>query len=170
MENGSLFELVEELTIQLCCRYLEAGSIVMLFSATHFVSGTAGYAEELVAAIRNLKRLIGKHVTYTPLPHFFLDGCADEATIRVAVEVAAWANIFFGRERLLLRRTFVAANEILIESGTGGAQLLASYKIRLPNGDKGGTATWAAGNVSGLPAVVRPAGMSQEKHLYSAMA
>jgi hypothetical protein len=123
-----------------------------------------------VAAICNLRRLIGEHVFYTPLPHFFLGGCADEATIRAAVEVAAWANIYFGREQLFLRQTFKVANEILIEAGTGTSPMLASYKLRLPNGSNGGNATWASGNVSGLPAVVRPAGMSQEKLLYSAMA
>jgi hypothetical protein len=122
------------------------------------------------AAIRNLRRLIGEHVFYTPLPHFFLDGCADEATIRAAVEVAAWANIYFGRERLLLRQTFVVANEILIEPGTGMSPMLASNKLMLPIGSNGGTVTWTSSNVSGLPAAVRPAGMRQEKLLYSAMA
>jgi hypothetical protein len=41
--------------------------------------------------IEKLTAIVGEHVVYTPPPHFFGAGCKDQMTIRLAVEVGAWA-------------------------------------------------------------------------------
>jgi hypothetical protein len=88
VEYAMLYELAEELIIKLRGRYVAAGSIIMIFSATNLAAaGTAAYCEDLVSSIRLLKRNIGEHVIFTPLPPFFLGGCGDEARVRAAVEV-----------------------------------------------------------------------------------
>jgi hypothetical protein len=172
IEHGILFDLVEELLIRLRGRYLGAGSVVMLVSATHMaLTGTAGYCEDVMLAIRKLRRELGEHLNYTPLPQIFGAGCGDELTIREAVESAAWATHVFGRERLFLKRTFEASHAIIAESGEGGLQVAACSRYRLPARADGGnaTATWYTDGLGGLPRRVREATVEQEKSLYAAL-
>jgi hypothetical protein len=145
IEHGTLFDLAEELLVRLRGRYLETGSVVMLVSATHpAMAGTAGYCEDLMFTIRKLRRELGEHLIYTPLPQFFGSGCGDGLTIRAAIESAAWATHVFGRERLFLKRTFEATHVIIAESGEGGLQTATCSRYRLPARADGGNAmaTW----------------------------
>jgi hypothetical protein len=165
-----LRDLAEELVTRLRGRYVAAGSIIMLFSATNLaVAGTAAYCEDLVEAIARLKRTIGEHVMYSPLPHFFLNGCGDEATIRSAVEVGVWAPHFFGHERIFLKETFVKANEILLEAGVGGPQPALKMRQRLPAIGGGGKKLWVVEGLIGLPEKLLPASGEQESRLYRAL-
>jgi uncharacterized membrane protein YgcG len=167
-----LFELAEELLMRLRGRYLEAGSLVMMASATHLaMTGTAGYCEDVMATIRTLRRQLGEHVIYTPLPIYFGGGCDDGLTIRTAIEVAAWATHVFGRERLFLKRTFEASHVIIAETGEGGRQAPASARYRLPPRVDGGsvTATWFTDGLQRLPMRVRDPSAVQEQSLYNAL-
>jgi hypothetical protein len=115
-----------------------------------------------------LKKEMGEHLWYTAMPHFFSGGCQDEITIRSAVEVNAWACNTFGRERVYLKNTFEAANEILCENGDGGRQAPVAVRYRLPGGLSGGAppAVWMSGGVVSLPRAVKPAQLVQERYLY----
>jgi hypothetical protein len=169
VENGTLHELAMELLRRVRGSIIEAGSIIMLFSATHLaLSGTAAYCEDLVNVIVMLKKEMGEHLWYTAMPHFFSGGCQDEITIRLAVEVNAWACNTFGRERVYLKNTSEAANEILCENGDGGRQAPAAVRYWLPGGLAGGAppAVWMSGGVVLLPRAVKPAQLVQERYLY----
>jgi hypothetical protein len=132
VEFAMLDELADELIARLRGRYVVAGSIKMLFSATSLaVAGTTGYCEDLLAAINKLKRSIGEHVIFTALPHFFIGGCGDRATIRSVVEVGVWAPHYFGAERIFQRAAFLKANEFLLEAGTGGPQPAINLRHRI---------------------------------------
>jgi hypothetical protein len=77
IEHGMLMELADALVEMLRGRFITAGSVVLLFSATNLaVAGTSGYCADLIGAIEKLKAGVGEHVVYTPLPHFFGAGCA----------------------------------------------------------------------------------------------
>jgi hypothetical protein len=172
MEHRTLFELAEELMDRLRGRFLEAGSVVMMASSTHLaMAGTAAYCEDVMAAIRILKRNLGEHIIYTPLPVYFGNGCSDGLAIRVAVEVAAWATHVFGRERVFLKRTFEASHIISQETGEGGRQVPTSARYRLPASadGSGGTAMWFTDGLVRLPRRVRAPSAAQEKDFYDAL-
>jgi hypothetical protein len=97
-----------------------------------------------MTAFRKLRRELGEHLIYTPLPQFFGSGCGDEMSIRATVETAAWMTHVFGRERLFLKRTFETSHVIIAEAGEGGLQEAARARYRLPARADGGkaTATW----------------------------
>jgi hypothetical protein len=169
VEYGFLYELVDELISRLKGRYVAAGSVILMFSATNLAAvGTAAYCEDLISAMARLKRCIGEHVLYLPLPHFFLNGCGDEATIRAAVEVGVWAPTYFGNERLFLKKTFLKANEILTEAGEGGPQAALQLRQRLPAFGGGGK-LWVIDGLIGLPELLKPASVGQEKALYETL-
>jgi uncharacterized membrane protein YgcG len=165
VEHGLLSDLTAELTSLLKGHYLEAGGAVMLFSATNLAgAGLAGYCADLMHAIVTLKKDIGEHLTYTPLPHLFGTGCQDELTVRSAVELSAWAAQVFGKERSYLKRSFEVANQILAGAGTGGMQAAVTSRYRLPTMELRHR-TWASSGLACLPRACRPAGEAEEKHL-----
>jgi hypothetical protein len=110
MEHGLLPELTTELINLLKGNFMEAGGAVMMFSATNLVgAGVAGYCADVMHSITTLRKELGEHLVYTPLPHLFGTGCQDEQAVRAAVEVSAWAAQVFGRERSYLKRGFEVA-------------------------------------------------------------
>jgi hypothetical protein len=168
VEYAMLHELAEELISKLRGRYVAAVSIILMFSATNLEA----YCEDLVSAIKMLKRSIGEHVIYTALPHF-VGGCGDEATVRLAVEVGVWAPHYFGGERVFLKQSFVKANEILLllEAGIGGPQLALNLRLRLPDSSSSsGAKQWIIEGLVGLPTALKLASISQERALYDALA
>jgi hypothetical protein len=165
IEHGMLLELADELISMLRGRYLAAGSIILLFSATNLaLAGTSGYCADLMAATEKLKSTIGEHVVYTPLPHFFGPGCGDQMTIRAAVEVGAWALHFFGHDSNVLRDSFGVANDIMEEAGTGGHQVEVASRHRLPAIGRTYT-TWYTSGLITLPVAVKPATKEREQLL-----
>jgi hypothetical protein len=91
----------------------------------------------------------------------------ERVTIRLAVKVAVWANQFFGRERMLLKNTFKAANEILVDSSEGGCQPPYCLRMRLPKGGGDGESSKVeiSDGLVGLPVSLRLASGAQEKKL-----
>jgi hypothetical protein len=122
VEHARLDEVAAEFANLMKGRYLAAGGAVLLFSATHLaMAGLPGYTADLMHAIEYLKKEIGEHMIYAPLPHYFGAGCQDDHTVRAAAELSAWAADVFGGERCYLKHTFELATNIMVGAGTGGA-------------------------------------------------
>jgi hypothetical protein len=146
------------ITTMLRGRYLAAGSIILLYSSMNLaLAGTSGYCADLIAAIERLKVEIGEHVVYTPLPQ-------DQMTIRLAVEVGAWAVHYFGKDNNLLKESFEVANDIMEEAGTGGHQAEVASRHRLSHEGRTYT-TWFTSGLTSLPVEVRPATKEREQLL-----
>jgi hypothetical protein len=163
IEHGMLGELAAEFVNLLKGRYLAAGGVVLLFSATNLAAaGIAGYTADLMHSIERLKKEVGEHMVYAPLPHYFGAGCKDEQTVRGAVELSAWAADVFGGERCYLKHTFEVATDILVAAGTDGMQPAVHARHRLPTMDMR-YRTWASSVQIGLPRATRPVGEKEEK-------
>jgi hypothetical protein len=169
IEHGMLHEMAEVLENVLRGRYLEAGSLVMMFSATNLaVAGMVGYCADLVGAFERLKHSIGEHVVFTPAPHFFGGGCKDGATVRAAVEVGAWSIHVFGKELCHMKNSFETANDILASSGYGGIVPDQLERYRLPTADRRYT-TWVSGGMTELPMNVSPASQANEERYFGSV-
>jgi hypothetical protein len=172
IEYGYLKELAEELVERMRGQFLAGGSVVLLFSATNLAAvGTAAYCQDLVRAVSILRRGLGEQVLFTPLPHIFMGGCNDGPTIRSAVDVSMWATRYFGGERLVLKKTFGVANDILAETGGSGYEPATSSRYWLPhNGGNGETERiWISDGKVPLPLKVAPVTISLEKKFYEAL-
>jgi hypothetical protein len=169
IEHGLLHELAEVLENVLRGRYLEAGSLIMLFSATNLATaGVVGYCADLIGAIERLKRSIGEHVVFTPAPHMFGGGCSSGETVRAAIEVGAWSIHVFGKELCHMKNSFEAANDIVANSGYGGIVPDHLNRYRLPTADRRYT-TWVSGGMTELPMKVHPLSASNEAILFTSI-
>jgi hypothetical protein len=169
IEHGMLIELADTLVNMMRGKYVAAGSIVLLFSASNLaVAGTSGYCADMMGAIERLRNGLGEHMVYTPLPHFFGSGCGDSMTIRSAVEVCAWVTRFFGKDSTFLKESFNVANIILEESGLGGFQPEVAGRHRLPAEGRTYT-TWYSSGLDSLPTAVRPANKQREERMLTAI-
>jgi uncharacterized membrane protein YgcG len=165
LEHGMLQELASEFVSLMKGRFLEAGGLVLLFSATNLAAaGIAGYTADLMHSIGILKKEIGEHLVYAPLPHFFGAGCGDEAAVRGAAELSAWAADVFGRGGSYLKHSFIMATDIMVGAGQDGTQPAVSARHRLPTKEMQ-YRTWASAGLEGLPRATRPAGEREEREL-----
>jgi hypothetical protein len=170
VEFGSLKELVEELCQRLRGVRLAAGSLVLLFSASHLAAvGTAAYCSDLVEATEMVKRRLGPETVGAALPPIFLNGCGDGPTIRSAVEVGMWAARFFN-ERTALKNTMKTATDIMAESGADGFLPATSRRLRLPYGGGGGQKVFVSDGTLPLPVKLAAVTVSQEKRFFLALA
>jgi hypothetical protein len=128
------------------------------------VAGVAGYTADLMHSINILKKEIGEHIMYVPLPHYFGAGCGDEAAVRGAVELSAWAADVFGRGGSYLKHSFKLATDIMVGAGVDGQQPAVTARHRLPTRDML-YRTWASSGLEGLPRATRPAGEREEREL-----
>jgi hypothetical protein len=123
LENGTLQELAEGLVRTLSGRQVAAGSAVLMMSAIIMAAaGTAGYPEDLMRAIRYLKRSLGDHLQYGPLPNLLLNGCSDATVLRTCVEVAHWATAVFKDSSVLLSNSFRLVEQHLADRASGEMQ------------------------------------------------
>jgi hypothetical protein len=165
LEHGSLLNLAEGFIEILRGRYIMAGSVILMYSGTNMArAGTAGYIQDLMAAMAMLNRRIGEHLVVGPLPHIFAAGCGDAATIRTAVEVASWCEKHLLSSRFLAKTSFLAANRLLELTSTGETQLMVVQQMRLPY-TGGDSATWTSSGLPALPASVRAPKEAEEKVL-----
>jgi hypothetical protein len=163
VEHGMLGKLAAKFINLLKGRYLAAGGVVLLFSATNLgTAGVAGYTTDLMHSIERLKKEVGEHLVYAPMPHYFGAGCKDEQTVRGAVELSVWAADMFGRERCYLKHTFGLATNILVAAGTDGVQPAVHARHPLPTMDLR-YRTWSSSVLVGLPRATRPVGEKEEK-------
>jgi hypothetical protein len=174
IEFGYLKELAEELVATVRGLSIASGSIIMLFSATNLAAvGTAAYCQDMVRAVAILRRGLGEQVLITPLPHLFMGGCDDAAAVRAAIDVGMWATRFFGGERLVLKKTFVAANDILAETGEEGFRTAPAARIRLPHNGGGGGGDleriWLSDGKVALPVKVKPVTVELEQKYYTTL-
>jgi hypothetical protein len=122
LENGSLKDLASGLVDLMSGRQIAAGSVVLLTSASNMAdAGTAGYTEGLMGAIQLLRRTLGDHINYGPLPNILFNGASEEL-IRTNLEVGAWAQQAFRGNDALLRESFVLLESSLVDRGVGGLQ------------------------------------------------
>jgi hypothetical protein len=169
IDHGMLIELAAALENILRGRFLEAGSLVALFSATNLAeSGLDGYCADLVQTIDRLKHNVGEHVVYTPAPHMFGGGCTDGAAIRAAIEVGAWSIHVFGRDCCHLKRSFETANDMVSQAGYGDVQTAITGRYRLPAAN-GKYRTWISGGMDRLPSKLGPISAANEKLMISTM-
>jgi hypothetical protein len=169
IDHGMLIELAAALENVLRGRFLEAGSLVALFSATNLAeSGLDGYCADLVQTINRLKCNVGEHVVYTPAPHMFGSGCNDGATIRAAIEVGAWSIHVFGRDCCHLKRSFDAANDMVSQAGYGEVQTAITGRYRLPAANRK-YRTWISGGMDSLPSKLGPISAANEKLMITTM-
>jgi hypothetical protein len=90
----------------------------------------------------------------------------------VAVDVGMWATRYFAGERLVLKKTFGIANDILAESGEAGFSRASSSRYRLPHNGGSGSDTernWLSDGKVPLPVKVKPVSITQEKKFYTTL-
>ena len=91
IEDGSLPELVNcwlELTQG---KNIPAGSVLLIFSATHLLmEGLGGFMEDLVTEIRRLESIFGGGVIPIPGIPVFLGGCNSKEVIRETWDLMGW--------------------------------------------------------------------------------
>jgi hypothetical protein len=163
LEHGMLGELAAEFANLVKGQFLVAGGVVLLFSSTNLGgAGVAGYTADLMHSIAYLKKEVGEHLVYAPLPHYFGAGCKDEQTVRAVVELSAWAADVFGLERCYLKHMFELATDILVSAGIDGVQPEVKARHRLPTLDLRYRMRASSGLV-GLPRATRPIGEKEER-------
>jgi hypothetical protein len=165
LENGILSEMAEGLVKLLAGRQVAGGSAVLLASGTNMaVAGTAGYAADLVNAIKYLRSSLGDHLHYGPLPTLFINGCNDAATLATCFEINAWARRYFRNCDALLHNSIVLVEGQL--RARGDRTLLPNLmgRIRLPSSQRDAAAvmTYVTGGEP-LPDKVRPPTAAEEK-------
>jgi hypothetical protein len=134
-------------------------------------AGTAGYAQDLVTAIKILNRGIGDHVAYGPLPNILLNGCTDEATVRTALEIGCWATHAFRGSDVLLHNSFRLVEEQFMVRGEGGLQTDYRCRLRLPTDghSPGNTCTWSSGEWGQFSREIRPPSIQEERAMVEAI-
>jgi hypothetical protein len=163
LENGTLQELAEGLVRTLSGRQVAAGSTVLLTSVTNMTAaGPAGYAEDLLRAIRYLRRSMGDHLVYGPLPNMFLCGCNDPVTIRTAFEVTKWAKLTLS-DSCMLTNSFEKVEELLTKRCGGNFQADFRQSLRFPTADGNNVLSYTSGGWTTIPAKLPSCSAAEEK-------
>jgi hypothetical protein len=81
-------------------------------------------------AIHYLKRSMGDHVLYSPLPNIFMNGCGDATVIRTSV--AHWARAVFKDSPAMLSNRFNLVERQLAERACSEMQDGRRYTLRMP--------------------------------------
>jgi hypothetical protein len=82
-----------------------------------------------MSAIQLLRRSLGDHINYGPLPNIH----STEELIRTNLEVRAWAQEAFKGNDALLRESFVLLESSMADRGVGGMQSNYRCRLRLPS-------------------------------------
>jgi hypothetical protein len=167
LDCGTLQELTEGLVRVLAGRHITAGSVILMTSATHMrATGTAAYAEDLLDAIKFLRRSLGDHLVYGPLPNMLLDGCDDQPTIRSVFEISRWAELAFGNLSAHLHNSFGLVERQLRARGEDGVQHVQRCTLRLPlatpRPDGSKTVVVVAGEDHEIPCKINGATVAEE--------
>jgi hypothetical protein len=162
LEGGMLQELSEGLVRILSGRQVAASSAVLLTSATNMAAaGTAGYAEDMVAAIKLLRRSLGDHIIYGPLPNLLINGCGDWSVIKTSLEIGWWAMMAFKNSPALLQNSYRLLEKMLGDRILGELQPAMRTVLRLPLLD-GSTIAVSSGGDS-IPTKISMLRESEEK-------
>jgi hypothetical protein len=175
MDCGMLPELTDGLIRILAGRHITAGSVILITSATHMQAvGTAAYTEDLLEAIKTLRRNLGDHLIYGPLPNFMINGCDDPYTIQTVIEIGQWAHLAFKHQAALLRNSFGLVEEQLKARGACGVQTVQRCTLRLPlaapgqDGKKHIVVT--TGGTPDIPVKLKAASAADEKEAVECLA
>jgi hypothetical protein len=167
VENGSIQTLTSELLSIGRGYTLGAGSMVLIFSASHMATaGTAGYIEDLLAASAQIKSVLGQHVMVAPAPQLFMGGCRSSEVVRTCAEVSAWIDEGYGEGEGYLVESFRLANETLVSHDDDDLQVDYTVRIRLPstNDIRKGKRCWIMGGFT-LKNTIRPADSCTEAEI-----
>jgi hypothetical protein len=169
LESGTLQELAEGLVRTLSGRQIAAGSAVLMTSATNMAAaGPSGYAEDLMRAIHYLKKSMGDHVLYGPLPNIFMNGCGDATVIRTSVEVAHWARAVFKESPAMLSNSFKVVEKQLVERARGEMQVGHRYTLRMPTLEIK-LLPYTSGGWDSLPTTISECSIANEKEMVEAI-
>jgi hypothetical protein len=102
-------------------------------------AGTVGYVEDLLREAALIRSVLGNHLLVAPAPPLFMAGCSCPETVRICVEVAAWASIVYANAEHFLKESFVEALKDLSPGSTADCQVDYCRKLRLPS-----TTDWPA--------------------------
>jgi hypothetical protein len=160
LENGSVLDLASGLVDLMCGCQIAAGSLVLITSVSNMAAaGTAGYSEDLIAAIQLLRRSLGDHINYGPLPNILFNGATEEL-IRTNLEVGVWAQESFKGNDALLLESFAVLESSMADRGVGGLQSNYRCRLCLPTAhDKPNKyTTWSSGEWGAFPNKIRRQG------------
>jgi hypothetical protein len=170
LESGTLQELAEGLVRTLSGRQIAAGSVILMTSATKMAAaGPAGYAEDLMRAIHYLKRSMGDHVLYGPLPNLFMNGCGDATVIRTSVEVAHWARAVFKDSPAMLSNSYKLVEKHLVDRASGEMQDGRRYTLRMPALEMNKVLPYSSGGWDAVPTRIVDCSIAKEKEFVEAI-
>jgi hypothetical protein len=169
LENGTLQGLAEGLVRTLSGRQVAAGSTVLMTSVTNMTAaGPSGYADDLLRAIRFLRRSMGDHLVYGPLPNLFMGGCNDPITIRTAYEVTMWAKSTLN-DNCMLTNSFQKVEKLLIKRCGGSYQADHKQTLRFPTADGNNLLSYTSGGWDKLPSKLPSCPVGDEQEAVSTM-
>jgi hypothetical protein len=143
---------------------LGAGSMVMIFSASHMTTaGTAGVIEDLLVTSAQIKSVLGQHVMVAPAPHLFMGGCRSKEVVGTCAEVSAWIDEGYGEDEGYLVESFRLANKTLVAHNNDDLQEDYTVRIRLPNTNvlRKGKRCWIIGGFT-VKKLIKPADLCTE--------
>jgi uncharacterized membrane protein YgcG len=134
-------------------------------------AGTAGYINDLLAAIKILRSNVGDHLVFGVLPNIMLDGCSDPATVCTAIEVGRWAQVYFKNCDSLLSNSLELAEREIKGRGEGGLQSGFRRRLRLPSSPACVSMTTyeVGGESEAISATIRPPTRHEEAAVISSI-
>jgi len=132
VENGTLAELVHGL-LDVTGRgsSLPAGSIVLLFSASHLLmAGLAGYVADMAVEIEKIERIFKGGVVALPGVPIFIGGNDDSLLTRSILEFEDWMK---ATGQQFPSKTWKLLSNGITEAKAGGACTVQKARYRLPD-------------------------------------
>jgi len=131
IENGKLAELVNVL-LDVTGRgsILPAGSVVLIFSASHLLmTGLAGYVTDMACEIEKIERIFRGGVVAVPGVPVFIGGNSDSSLTRSLLEFESWLKATSQQFPMKTWGVFVSG---VTEETAGGEFRVEKFRHRLP--------------------------------------
>jgi len=131
VENGSLSELVSTFLATVGGREIPAGSVLLIFSASHLMlRGLPGYIQDLTDQLEKLDRISRGGLISIPGVPILIGGTQDRFATRQIIEFGAWMRT---TGESFLVKTWVKLVETIMEDCYGGTYLVEKSKPLLPD-------------------------------------
>jgi hypothetical protein len=118
IEDGSLSELLQCWLDITKGKDIPAGSVVVIFSATHLLmEGLNGYVSDMVRELRRFDAIFEEGLFAIPGVPILMEGCTSPELIRDLWDLMSWMKHI---GKLDLKRGWCALMESLIGKGGGG--------------------------------------------------
>jgi hypothetical protein len=169
VENGTLAELVHGLLdVTGGGSSLPAGSVVLIFSASHLLmAGLAGYVADLATEIEKIERIFKGGVVALPGIPIFVGGNDDSLLTRSLLEFEDWLKVT-GQQ--FTSKTWNLLSSGIIEEKAGGVYTVQKARYRLPDSLRrtSFTKTWVSTGWTS-PCEVWPATVEIESELVNSL-